>query len=149
MDQVIARALSDPAFVPTFISLISLLVGVIAGVCMLYTAHRYGAAIHTLLDPPDGEGPGKHGRPLHVDLHIMKCLGLFGLLWLAANCGFYLTLGKCFTKGENGRRKTIKLDLQRVPKSWKYAIMIPTSIYLISGITFLVSGLITMKMQVP
>lgn len=132
-----------------YTSVASLLIELIAGTCMLYAAHRHGATIHTLLDPPDGEGPGKYGRPLHLDLHIMKCLGLFGLLWLAANCGFYLTLGKCFTKGENGRRKTIKLDLQRVPKRWKHAIMIPTYVFLISGFTFLVSGLITMKMQVP
>lgn len=146
MNQVINRALNDPAFVPAFISIISMFLGFIAGVCMLYATHRYGAAIHTLLDPPDGEGPGRHGRPLHADLHIYKCLGLFGLNLLAWNCFWYLIIGRCWHR-ENGRRKTIKLNLGTIPKRWKYSILIPGYTAAVSCAGFFIAG--TAMMNVP
>lgn len=146
MNQVIARALNDPAFIPTFISIISMFIGFIAGICMLYATHRYGAAIHTLLDPPDGEGPGRHGRPLHANLHIYKCLGLFGLNLLAWSCFWYLIIGRCWYR-KNGRRKTIRLKRELVPKRWRYAILIPGYVTSVAGAAFLIFGNIMLKLQ--
>lgn len=134
-----SRALNDPAFLPTFIGIVSNIIGLIAAAFLLYAAKRYGNAIHWILDPPDGEGPGKHGRPLHMNLYILECLGLFGLLYLGWQCVGYLTIGRCWYR-ENGRRKTIRLRRELVPTRWKIAILVPGYIAIVMCVIFCVSG---------